>query len=230
MTSSRLEKSLVGSSPSVHYSFPAAAVPDTNILTVNEKSNDCLANWDFAIEIIGLFFSSSTTVYRECISEPFFVCFYDLKECLDPATATSDLTTGYWSLVDSKGKICNFRLWINCFDFQEPADIMSGKFGLVNYSSRKHISISVPSSTEVMSPHIKSVEELRVLGINLSSFNTPTQFFICVAGVFLFYLIYGYLQVTVNQWSLICAFVYLCHCWLFWVSVLSGADILSGGI
>uniref|UniRef100_A0A8C1HMF7 Adenosine 3'-phospho 5'-phosphosulfate transporter 2 n=1 Tax=Cyprinus carpio carpio TaxID=630221 RepID=A0A8C1HMF7_CYPCA len=71
---------------------------------------------------------------------------------------------------------------------------MSGKFGLGNYSSRKHISISVPSSTEVMSPHIKSVEELRVLGINLNSFNTPTQFFICVAGVFLFYLIYGYLQ------------------------------------
>ncbi|CAM4721450.1 hypothetical protein PO909_016862 [Leuciscus waleckii] len=71
---------------------------------------------------------------------------------------------------------------------------MSGKFGLVNYSSRKHISISVPSSTEVMSPHIKSVEELRVLGINLTGFNTPTQFFICVAGVFLFYLIYGYLQ------------------------------------
>ncbi|KAL0157285.1 hypothetical protein M9458_048531, partial [Cirrhinus mrigala] len=69
-----------------------------------------------------------------------------------------------------------------------------GKFGLGNYSSRKHISISVPSSTEVMSPHIKSVEELRVLGINLNSFNTPTQFFICVAGVFLFYLIYGYLQ------------------------------------
>ncbi|XP_059380362.1 adenosine 3'-phospho 5'-phosphosulfate transporter 2-like isoform X2 [Carassius carassius] len=71
---------------------------------------------------------------------------------------------------------------------------MSGKFGLGNYSSRKHISISMPSSTEVMSPHIKSVEELRVLGINLNSFNTPTQFFICVAGVFLFYLIYGYLQ------------------------------------
>uniref|UniRef100_A0A8C2FQJ3 Adenosine 3'-phospho 5'-phosphosulfate transporter 2 n=1 Tax=Cyprinus carpio TaxID=7962 RepID=A0A8C2FQJ3_CYPCA len=61
-------------------------------------------------------------------------------------------------------------------------------------NSRKHISISVPSSTEVMSPHIKSVEELRVLGINLNRFNTPTQFFICVAGVFLFYLIYGYLQ------------------------------------
>lgn len=98
-------------------------------------------------------------------------------------------------LVDSEFKICKFRLWINCFEFQEPAD-MSGKFGLGNYSSRKHISISVPSSTEVMSPHIKSVEELRVLGINLSSFNTPTQFFICVAGVFLFYLIYGYLQVT----------------------------------
>uniref|UniRef100_A0A3Q2R228 Adenosine 3'-phospho 5'-phosphosulfate transporter 2 n=1 Tax=Fundulus heteroclitus TaxID=8078 RepID=A0A3Q2R228_FUNHE len=74
-------------------------------------------------------------------------------------------------------------------------DTMSAKYGLVGYnSSRKHISISIPSSTEVMSPHIKSVEELRVLGINLSSFSTPTQFFICVAGVFVFYLIYGYLQ------------------------------------
>uniref|UniRef100_A0A8C6TE04 Adenosine 3'-phospho 5'-phosphosulfate transporter 2 n=1 Tax=Neogobius melanostomus TaxID=47308 RepID=A0A8C6TE04_9GOBI len=62
-------------------------------------------------------------------------------------------------------------------------------------NSRKHISISIPSSTEqVMSPHIKSVEELRVLGINLSNFSAPTQFLICVAGVFLFYLIYGYLQ------------------------------------
>lgn len=73
---------------------------------------------------------------------------------------------------------------------------MSTKYGLAGYNnSRKHISISIPSSTEVMSPHIKSVEELRVLGINLSSFGAPTQFFICVAGVFIFYLVYGYLQV-----------------------------------
>ncbi|KAG9283543.1 adenosine 3'-phospho 5'-phosphosulfate transporter 2 [Astyanax mexicanus] len=79
-------------------------------------------------------------------------------------------------------------------NLQEPTYTMSSKFGLINYNSRKHISISIPSSTEVMSPHIKSVEELKVLGINLSSFNTPTQFFICVAGVFVFYLIYGYLQ------------------------------------
>uniref|UniRef100_A0AAY4BE94 Adenosine 3'-phospho 5'-phosphosulfate transporter 2 n=1 Tax=Denticeps clupeoides TaxID=299321 RepID=A0AAY4BE94_9TELE len=76
---------------------------------------------------------------------------------------------------------------------QPPSDTMSAKFGL-SYNSRKHISISVPSSAEVMSPHIKSVEELRVLGINLHSFSPPTQFFICVAGVFVFYLIYGYLQ------------------------------------
>lgn len=72
---------------------------------------------------------------------------------------------------------------------------MSTKYGLAGYNSRKHISISIPSSTEVMSPHIKSVEELRVLGINLSSFGAPTQFLICVAGVFIFYLVYGYLQV-----------------------------------
>lgn len=83
-----------------------------------------------------------------------------------------------------------------CLDLLlQPPDIMSAKFGLINYNSRKHISISVPSSTEVMSPHIKSVEELKVLGINLSTFNPPVQFFICVAGVFVFYLIYGYLQV-----------------------------------
>ncbi|CAL8321150.1 unnamed protein product [Boreogadus saida] len=77
------------------------------------------------------------------------------------------------------------------------AETMSsiGKFSLIGYNgSRKHLSISIPSSNEVMSPHIKSVEELRVLGINLSNFSAPTQFFICVAGVFVFYLIYGYLQ------------------------------------
>ncbi|XP_067107909.1 adenosine 3'-phospho 5'-phosphosulfate transporter 2 isoform X2 [Osmerus mordax] len=76
-----------------------------------------------------------------------------------------------------------------------PGDKMSGKFPLLGYnSSRKHISISIPASTEVMSPHIRSVDELRVLGLNLSGLNTPTQFLVCVAGVFLFYLIYGYLQ------------------------------------
>lgn len=46
-----------------------------------------------------------------------------------------------------------------------------------------------------MSPHIKSVDDIVVLGMNLSKFNKLTQFFICVAGVFIFYLIYGYLQV-----------------------------------
>ncbi|KAJ6664478.1 hypothetical protein lerEdw1_007135 [Lerista edwardsae] len=61
-------------------------------------------------------------------------------------------------------------------------------------SSRKYVSISIPSKSQAMSPHIKSIDDVIVLGINLSKFNKPTQFFICVSGVFLFYLIYGYLQ------------------------------------
>ncbi|XP_051465911.1 adenosine 3'-phospho 5'-phosphosulfate transporter 2 isoform X4 [Apus apus] len=61
-------------------------------------------------------------------------------------------------------------------------------------SSRKYISISVPSKSQTMSPHIKSVDDVIVLGMNLSKFKKPTQFFICVSGVFMFYLIYGYLQ------------------------------------
>lgn len=62
-------------------------------------------------------------------------------------------------------------------------------------NSRKYVSITVPSKTQTMSPHIKSVDDIVVLGMNLSKFNKLTQFFICVAGVFVFYLIYGYLQV-----------------------------------
>ncbi|XP_043921358.1 adenosine 3'-phospho 5'-phosphosulfate transporter 2 isoform X2 [Protopterus annectens] len=69
-------------------------------------------------------------------------------------------------------------------------ETMDLKYG----NSRKYISISIPSKPETMPPHIKSVDELRVLGINLSRFNKTLQFFICVAGVFIFYLIYGYLQ------------------------------------
>nr|XP_051711099.1 adenosine 3'-phospho 5'-phosphosulfate transporter 2 isoform X3 [Oryctolagus cuniculus] len=61
-------------------------------------------------------------------------------------------------------------------------------------NSRKYISITVPSKTQTMSPHIKSIDDIVVLGINLSKFNKLAQFFICVAGVFVFYLIYGYLQ------------------------------------
>uniref|UniRef100_A0A8C7H3Z4 Adenosine 3'-phospho 5'-phosphosulfate transporter 2 n=1 Tax=Oncorhynchus kisutch TaxID=8019 RepID=A0A8C7H3Z4_ONCKI len=80
---------------------------------------------------------------------------------------------------------------------------MSDKFGPMNYNNaRKHLSISIPSSSEVMmSPHIKSVEELRVLGINLSSFNTATQFGICTAGIFLFHLLYGPLDGTLVQFG-----------------------------
>lgn len=63
-------------------------------------------------------------------------------------------------------------------------------------NSRKYVSITVPSKTQTMSPHIKSVDDIVVLGMNLSKFNKLTQFFICVAGVFVFYLIYGYLQVN----------------------------------
>lgn len=70
--------------------------------------------------------------------------------------------------------------------------IMDLKFN----SSRKYISITVPSKSQAMSPHIKSVDDVVVLGMNLSKFNKPTQFFICVFGVFMFYLIYGYLQVN----------------------------------
>ncbi|XP_019731127.1 adenosine 3'-phospho 5'-phosphosulfate transporter 2 isoform X1 [Hippocampus comes] len=72
---------------------------------------------------------------------------------------------------------------------------MSAKYGPVGYNaSRKNISISIPASAEVMSPHIKSLEELRVLGIRLGNFSALAQFCICVAGVFFFYLIYGYVQ------------------------------------
>ncbi|KAG8571712.1 hypothetical protein GDO81_011761 [Engystomops pustulosus] len=68
------------------------------------------------------------------------------------------------------------------------------KMDLKFNNSRKYISISIPSKTDTMSPHIKSVDDIRVLGINLSQFQKPVQFFICVTGVFVFYLIYGYLQ------------------------------------
>lgn len=64
------------------------------------------------------------------------------------------------------------------------------------HNSRKYVSISVPSQTQAMSPHIKAVDDVVVLGLALSRFTRLTQFLICVTGVFVFYLVYGYLQVT----------------------------------
>ncbi|XP_067838062.1 adenosine 3'-phospho 5'-phosphosulfate transporter 2 [Heptranchias perlo] len=61
-------------------------------------------------------------------------------------------------------------------------------------NSRKYISISVPDKPDSMSPHIKSMDELRVIGFNLTAFSRTAQFLICVTGVFVFYLVYGYLQ------------------------------------
>lgn len=62
------------------------------------------------------------------------------------------------------------------------------------HSSRKHVSITVPPQTQAMSPHIKAVDDVVVLGLALGRFTRLTQFLICVAGVFVFYLVYGYLQ------------------------------------
>lgn len=78
------------------------------------------------------------------------------------------------------------------------AETMDLKFN----NSRKYVSITVPSKTQTMSPHIKSVEDVVVLGVNLSRFKKLTQFLICVAGVFVFYLIYGYLQVKNSHLSI----------------------------
>ncbi|KAM5157666.1 adenosine 3'-phospho 5'-phosphosulfate transporter 2 isoform 1-T1 [Mantella aurantiaca] len=77
---------------------------------------------------------------------------------------------------------------------EESEDSQLSAMDLKYNNSRKYISISIPSKTDTMSPHIKSVDDIRVLGINLSQFQKPVQFFICVTGVFIFYLIYGYLQ------------------------------------
>lgn len=41
-------------------------------------------------------------------------------------------------------------------------------------------------------------KELVVLGFALDSFPKAAQFFICCGGVFLFYLIYGYVQVRIR--------------------------------
>lgn len=65
---------------------------------------------------------------------------------------------------------------------------------LKSSSSRKYVSITVPSRSQGMSPHIKAVDDVVVLGVNLSRFDTLSQLLICIAGVFFFYLLYGYLQ------------------------------------
>ncbi|XP_048385459.1 adenosine 3'-phospho 5'-phosphosulfate transporter 2 isoform X3 [Stegostoma tigrinum] len=82
-------------------------------------------------------------------------------------------------------RTCCYYWWRRLL-LQDGEEAMSG--------SRKYISISVPDKPDSMSPHIKSSDELRVIGLNLSDFSRTVQFFICVAGVFIFYLIYGYLQ------------------------------------
>lgn len=40
--------------------------------------------------------------------------------------------------------------------------------------------------------------ELKILYYDISKFNRTTQFLLCCSGVFAFYLIYGYLQVSLN--------------------------------
>lgn len=61
-------------------------------------------------------------------------------------------------------------------------------------NTRKFVSINISTKQEVISPHIRTTEELYVLGLNLGKFSRSVQFIICLGGVFVFYLIYGYLQ------------------------------------
>lgn len=43
--------------------------------------------------------------------------------------------------------------------------------------------------------------ELVILGFSLDSLPRSAQFLICCGGVFLFYLIYGYVQVSNEEWD-----------------------------
>lgn len=45
--------------------------------------------------------------------------------------------------------------------------------------------------------HSSREPELKLLYYDISKFNQTTQFLLCCAGVFVFYIIYGYLQVSV---------------------------------
>lgn len=97
-------------------------------------------------------------------------------------------------LTQQAGDIENKRVEETNKDNSESIECSKITMDLKFNNSRKYISITVPSKTQTMSPHIKSIDDIVVLGMNLSKFNKLTQFFICVAGVFVFYLIYGYLQ------------------------------------
>ena len=55
----------------------------------------------------------------------------------------------------------------------------------------EHTTIAIGGSKE----DSESRKHLVVLGISLDSLPRATQFLVCCGGVFLFYLIYGYVQV-----------------------------------
>ena len=44
---------------------------------------------------------------------------------------------------------------------------------------------------------VATVEKFFVIGLPVYRWSKPVQFFVCVGGIFFFYLIYGYMQVRV---------------------------------
>jgi hypothetical protein len=59
------------------------------------------------------------------------------------------------------------------------------------------------SGVEVLIPDDNSKtaqkKEINIVGIDISDYSQTSQFLLCIAAVFFFYLLYGYMQVLI--WS-----------------------------
>ena len=66
------------------------------------------------------------------------------------------------------------------------------------WSKFNHTVITIENGGKTCTEDSKDRKELVVLGFALDSLPKAAQFFICCGGVFLFYLIYGYVQVRIR--------------------------------
>ena len=83
--------------------------------------------------------------------------------------------------------------------FQVSASATAKKYGNFNFVPKNDSNLKSTSiKIENLDPNASSKPQLVVIGVSLDNLSRSTQLFICCAGVFVFYLVYGYVQVAIQ--------------------------------
>ena len=105
-------------------------------------------------------------------------------------------------MATSEGRCPNNRIFERSATFRQISQMLNSKD-----SPSSSTVVHIDRATEMTGARVdllrvEGASKLVILGLSLESLSKSGQFFVCCSGVFMFYLIYGYVQVSSHTFAL----------------------------